>query len=450
MIIEPKKKEAIDKEAFRIMELLEVSEDTNYIGSSQKGSLGHQKAQDLSEKIIDTPTLIQTTRLEKTLAIKECYKGKCIGFNEASYKQFKNFVSSMHNARGIKELISSQFIEQKSFEWLLKTFKNKQADQNFSSYLHDEMLSSIGESKIHFQILHLDIEQSFKIGEVTIEFFTKEYFDLLFERFKSESPEITETSLQQMRSQYHGKVYATCTVRAEKERGKEIAFEKCALAIDILKICSDTADIPNARLSFDIDRRTKEVLQYEVILINDAEKNPFNVEVTRLPLHHQIYKNDWARILNRQFNDFHNFLLTLPAEQSELQQLIINAIKRYGSSISNPNLYQRVVELFTILESLVLTNADVPIMNSVCNYCSKLVFKKPEERKDVIALLKSMYSVRSAFIHHAKEREIPSDQIRKFQVVVRILLTTLIKKSKQHSTKESLLQEIDEAILNAY
>ena len=64
-------------------------------------------------------------------------------------------------------------------------------------------------------------------------------------------------------------------------------------------------------------------------------------------------KKEWERIISRRMLDFHKFLLQIENnDASEVQQLIINSLKRYGNAISNIKLHQRIVELFSILESL--------------------------------------------------------------------------------------------------
>jgi hypothetical protein len=369
----------------------------------------------------------------------------------SSDKEFQKLINEILKDKDINSLISKDFIERKAFYWFLKTYKDKKAESNFSSYILNEMQNSIEELKVHYSMLYLNISHPFQIGNVKFEFFTKAYFDSLVNNFRINNPEKLENPYESMRNDYQGKVYATYVVKAESEKAKEIALEQCSLAVDVLKMCSDTIDLPQARLSFDIDSRTKESIRNEVLLTRPKSIDPtFSINIYRLPTEHRITEQEWGRMKLRQIADFHNFLLSLKGENSELEKLILNGIKRYGNAISNSNIHQRVVELFTILESLLLPNKNTPIIDSVCKYCSKLVFKQPNNRKDIIELLRSMYDVRSSLIHHAKEITFPIDDLRKLQYTVIILLANLIKKCEKHKTKQSLLTEIDDAILSAY
>jgi Apea-like HEPN len=149
-----------------------------------------------------------------------------------------------------------------------------------------------------------------------------------------------------------------------------------------------------------------------------------------------------------EFGDF--VLHTEGKELSELENIIITGIISFSKAISNPDLHQRIVEIFSIFEFLLLKDEDQPIIESVTRYCSKLTSKSVEERKEIISLLKELYKVRSGMIHHAKRKKINNNKLTLFQVTLLVLLRKLINKSKTHKTKLSLIDEIDLEILKAY
>jgi len=453
MIINEKKKEYIDKEIFKMVELLvkiEEKEVKKNKDDFKKGSFAHKSYIDLTDRLIDSPIIKKTLSIDHKfiIAIEESFHNETIGYTEKEYPVFDKFINNIYKEETIRTKISIEFIHDKVFSWITKTYRTKQAQNLFSSYLLDEIENSIEELKFYYPILHLDIEKPFFVGNVKIEYLTKEFFDKLFENQTKNKDKAYDSAIKK----YVGAVFATYIIKAERSKAEEIALNECSLAVDILKICSDTTEAPQLKLSFDIDSRIRENITHEV-LITKADITDGNLSVSeyRGPSHHSITLKDLNYMYkNRELITFHNFLLNMPLTPSELEQLIINGMKRYGNAISNVNYHQRIVELFTILESLLLIDNNSPIIESVCKYGSKLVFKKPEHRKDIISLLKDMYNVRSALIHHAKEKPFEIDKLRKLQIFVVLLFSQLIEKSNRHKTKESLLQEIDDAILNAY
>jgi predicted metalloenzyme YecM len=107
------------------------------------------------------------------------------------------------------------------------------------------------------------------------------------------------------------------------------------------------------------------------LIKNNKKDNDFSITKRRLPAFHQINDAYIYRLNHRNLQFFISFLSSLPSEQNELQKILINAIRRFGKALSNYNLNQRIVEIFTIMESLVVPNAQANILESLTRYCSK-------------------------------------------------------------------------------
>jgi len=454
MVLNDRKRQYIDKEIFNILELLEEKDFKKLDKEGEEkanGSLSQKAALDLTKMLVDAPMIMGETDYFGVISKYECYRNKCIGLNQENYKRLIKLANTIYQEKTIKNIISKEYIEEEIFKWLLLTYKAKKVEYIFSIFLIEGMEKSLKNLKFHFPILYLDIHEPFCIGNVFFSFFTKNYLDQLDEYQKNKNSENHNNSFEKLKQDYQGKVFASYVIKAEYKKGQEIAYEHCSLAVDILKMCSETTDFPYVELGFDIDSRVNINPQNETIVCDaENELEGFTVTRSRPKHYHKINEQEWERICRRQVGDFHKFLLSITADLTELQQLIINGIKRYGNAISNKNQHQRVVELFTILESLLLVDQNSPIIESVCKYCSKLVFKLPEDRKNLINLLKSMYEVRSSLIHHGKEKNFETNNLRQLQYIVIMLLSVLVSKSEVHKTKQSLLQEIENAILNAY
>lgn len=109
-----------------------------------------------------------------------------------------------------------------------------------------------------------------------------------------------------------------------------------------------------------------------------------------------------------------------------------------------------MLSFFTILESLLLKNENASIQESLCKYCPKLITKDIVKRKKTENLIKSMYKIRSAYIHHAKQNVFPEINLLNLQQIVGALILVMLNKSVHFENKKSLLDEIDEAINKAY
>lgn len=453
MNFKEQKQQYVDNEGFNLLKLIEdiVLEPRQPIVSKQSGSIHEKIALDLSDKIIDSPQIESELDHLGNASRREIYQNRSVGFNSVDYLKIKRLSVTVGEEKSIKHKISLEFIEKKIFEWLVKTHKANTAEKTLTTFLLDEFLLETKSLRIRFPIINLDIDHPFEIGKATFDFFTEEYFRNLSRYNKQEGSTTREDSYEHIRQKYQGKVFVSYDVTAEGKKAEGVAREYCSLAVDLLKMCSDTLDIPDLGLNFDIDSRVKFASKSEVIFTRaENELDEFTITLYGPSGRHRIGDQQWTFMVRRGLASFHTFLLKLSEDPTELETLIINSIKRYGNAMSSHNLHQRIVELFTILESLLLLNTNTPIIESVCRYCSKLAFKEVEERKQSIEILKTMYDVRSKLIHHGKEVAFEMGNLRKLQYIVVILLEVLIGKTKQHISKQSLLQEIEDAIMRAY
>lgn len=445
----------INKTAFDLVEKVKDLENKAVLkndNSILEGSLKHKEFIDWTDKLIDSPIRTSSTLITgEKVDIKECYKNKCYGFDEEAYKSFKKFLDVVNSIKSINSCISYEFLHEKAIYWIFKTYNDKQAQTEFWVYLIDEINDAIKEYKIYFPILYLEIISPFKIGNVNFEYFSKELLDDWSNRLVLENPDIKDNHIELfIRKEFQGQVFASFTVKAEYRRARELAFEECALCIDVLKMCSLTTVVPNYKLSFDIDCRTNENLKNQVII--QEPKQPYNLhlDMYRIPNEYKITRKEWEDLQGKGLYGFHLFLLEKDKTDCELSNLIINSIKLYAQAISTEDLHKRIVDLFTIYESLLLKDENVGIIENVCRYASKLVFEKVEDRKYLIDLIKEMYQVRSAVVHHAKKKQFDMEKLFRLQLSIVILLNNLIKKLPLHQTKKSLLDEIDYEIMKAY
>ena len=435
----------LDAEGYEILSTLVDEAQEKVVPTEPSGSLAHQQAIDISDRIVGGSVIYGSALEGSGQFMKRCQNGQCVVLQGEGMERFRKLVQSVSKEREVHASVSRKFVEQNMFAWLLDSHDHKRVTQSLSSHLSNAVEAAIRTYKVHFLVMNLDIGRPFEIGRCSFGFFSRSFFDSLQGNNQSDP----NSGFAVARVKYQGKVYVAIEVRAQAERAGEIAFEHCGLAVDVLKICSDTLDDPTYKLSFDIDRRVRENLMNETILCEVGKTDSFNVTYTRQPNHHVIGDEEFARMKSRQGGDFHNFILSLSASPSELEKLILNAIRRFGAAISTPVLHQRTGELFTILESLVVDNNDSRIIDSLCKYCSRLIFKKVDDRIDAIRILKSMYEVRSAWVHHAKAKNFDMNDMRRLQLIVAMVLLSLIQKSRSVKTKKEILAEIDSAILAA-
>ncbi|HTF18144.1 MAG TPA: hypothetical protein VK658_08740 [Chryseolinea sp.] len=435
----------IDQESLLLIDLLETSTlmpDDPVADDPKK------------EKLIDPPPILTFTMPDNYILTKgnlpfDCFKRTCIGFNEENYIRFKKLVDTIHKGHEVGTKISHEFVHKTVWGWLIQAKRKGQSDGSLSDYLHEQLNGAIKEYKMHFTILYLHPKYKFNIGLAEFGSFSGEYFDKFIDTFNKNKPGLPNVFVR-MKKEYFGQKYVAVTVEGEKIRAQQIAADYCAIAVDILKICSDTLDQPDLKISFDIDFRSQESPQDKTLVEAINSEDGLTTQLRRKPANYDLEERRMAAIEKRGLNTFRDFLISIEQEKpSELQNLILRAIRRFADALTNTDLHRRVASLFTILESLLLLDQDSPITDSVVKYTTRLVSKDIETRKILSVLIKELYKVRSKWVHHAIEEPIHEKDLAGLQIVVHTLLKVLIGKTKQHKEKATILKEIDDAILSA-
>jgi hypothetical protein len=450
MEFNPHLKKHIDAKSLELVELMShrrITPESSKEKIIYHGSVDHKSAVDISDKIVTGLGMTQSTTNYNGIAIDRWFRqnGDEYGFDQKEYVEFRKAIGSFYKDQEIIRLISFKFLLDITFDWVLETKRNGQAMENLSDYLTNKINSALTTETYCFPILNLEISEPFNIGPVTFKYFTREDFDQLTSNFDKNKVDDLDNPYPTIREMYEGMVVASSLEYGERGQAEAIARARSLIAIDLLKICSDTLELPDMDLSFDIDMRAREQLESQMISHGSESIDKFNISKKRLPRIHQINSSYFSRLRERQLPQIAHYVFSGDSNK-ELHELIVNAIANFGDALSTRDLNKRVVELFSIYESLLIPNDSSPIQDSLNKYGTKLIFKTLDDRRGLKSLFIEMYKVRSAMVHHGKRKEFDIENLRKLQLALFMLIIALIKKSVKHDTKASIIAEIDDAI----
>ena len=378
--------------------------------------------------------------------------GVLTGFLDTdSRAEYLKFVRSLYKQRKIKTHISYDFLESTCFSWMIRSY-NQEKLLEFSEYLIKELNSNCRMYWIFFPIIFLEIEKNFHSGKVSIDFLKDADFDSF-----SKSIGLDKERVSDYKRRFTGQVMASIALGpCDREKAKIEGFKTCGLAIDALKLYCQTVDNPKVYTDFDIEYRVRlnprmQFLTMEIEMIVDGVSiNPKDLLLheQRNPNHFFLTKEYYQRMVEQGF-DIVSAFISKP-RKNEIGDLVKKGIQLFAVAISTGDIYRRIVDLFIIIESFLIRNETEPILTSLTKYFPKLVTKKPEDRNLVKQALTSLYSVRSAVVHHGKNKKVDLQELAILQTSIRIMIIRFIEMSYKNEKKDSILNEIDEAIEKAY
>jgi len=235
-------------------------------------------------------------------------------------------------------------------------------------------------------------------------------------------------------------VFAVVTVSGNESYAKEVAYDKCCFATDIFKICSDLYHNnffnPKKR-QFDVVNDF--VTQGKSYIFYKELGNPENSYAS---FHSNRYPSCIDSIILESvnkwnINDFESlFRVIYSADSKSIHKVIKRACHIYSQSFSINNLYERVVLLCTVLDTLA-TNERMGKVPQLKKFLPVLILKCDRLSERLRLFIELIYDIRSAYIHNAEEKHITDREVDKLEkIVYRVILQMVRNSYKYESTKE--------------
>lgn len=372
------------------------------------------------------------------------FENEKVGYDFKGVEKIHTLIYNILKDSEIEEKISEYFLFDKIFEWLITTHGKEDVAITLSKYLEMQMNSSIKELVIYIPVLFLEADRELLLGDVRLLYLKESY---IRELSKKVADNRREEYIKSM-IMYKGQLMAKTIVYAESGKAIANAQEKACFAIDILRILSPTVEEPRLSIYYDVDFRNTNRKGNQVIVQepNAPENMSHSMNGHAIPF--VIDQKVWFTLLKIGLPEFVEFKKRTQQKVTELDILILNAIKLFSKALGNHDFHERIVYIYSVLESLLLLDENSAIIDSVAKYLPLLITSDINQRKQVASTVKGMYNVRSAMIHHGKKKDIDMKQLKFLQVITRALIISLVKLTPQKTTKREILKEIDDRLMS--
>ncbi len=435
----------LNKEAFELINLVVFKpkeipkERTELIGSLKERGFN-----DWSDKLVGAMIEIATDDTGNTVEIYLVEDNGSYGFDKEQYVSFSKLIYNLYSLEQLNQKVSLKFIEAKSFDWIIEVYKKQKADSNLYDYLIAK--AEVIPYTFFFPILNLEIEAPFNIGNTEFTYFTKEYFDNLYNTLKAKNNSYTEEDFQHIyRKDFQGQVLAKVIVTAERNKAEEIAKKNVEIAVDVLKLYSVSTIVPERKTMFDLNYKLGYQVQSNFLThkLNESESLALSIRFNNNPLsftkmHYQYAFQSGLKI----FSDY----ISLKTKD-ELHEIIIQSIHLFGAAISNWDLHLRCVNLITILESIFLLAEESNNMEHKTKArLSKALTNEHQKKERLKTIFSNIYQVRHKMIHKAKRIEINYKELSEAQMNMVNLFLRLIELNTKYGFKDktTLIEKLNE------
>jgi hypothetical protein len=357
-------------------------------------------------------------------------------FTINNYREVNKLAEAIQSTSLCRDKLSFSFIEQNLFAWIKDTFK-KNHDLNFTTFFIDKALLNIKKLTFFTPISNLHVEEPFKICSSEIRIIKKEHFDEM-----QSTSALPKEIITQFRKEYQGLACVVTDVEAEPDYASDVALEEAKKVVSVLAIFSRATLIPDIMCMSQIKglENIKTVTSFIGLggetpafssqMLDTASMEPWflsKIEVEELK---KLGIEKISKLITT--NQLNNF-----------KESVLNSLMLYSKSAFTADPLDKLVFMLSSLESLLLKSANEPIQQNLAERMAIFSQGNLTDRKNLIKTTRSVYALRSNYLHHGKNSE-NTEIIEEFMKFVCFFYMTLLQNIDRYDTKEEFLNAIDD------
>lgn len=397
---------------------------------------------EIKEKLVDNQG--------RTIGIFFRMNGIMIGLEKAEYANLSTLAESIQRLPQIREKLSQEFIEEALFSWLKEKYITKEINDTFINHLESLAGEQVKAIIVYVPIAQAIVEVHFKFCGAIIKNISKELIDDITSRVHFTSDQDKDAYLrwaERFRKKYQGYAAATFLLECEPKQAIIVSLEKARIISDLLGIYSGAVLFPYAK-SFSKIKGTENIEGYEIILQTDEDA--FETVDGTLDTSYMYRPLMISKVLLEHCDNDGLFILSNIATKknpSEFEKTVLTMAMLYSKAAFTADPMAKLVYILSALESTFLKSESEPIQQNLSERMAFFIANELEKRKEIIKNVKSVYALRSKYLHHGHSSE-EIEQLSKFFMNVFSLFVKLLKVSGMFKDKNEFLNKIDDIKLS--
>ncbi len=135
--------------------------------------------------------------------------------------------------------------------------------------------------------------------------------------------------------------------------------------------------------------------------------------------------------------------LAVKEKPTEFESLILNTSTLYSKAAFTAEPLEKLVYILSALESTLLKNENEPIQQNLAERLAIFTSQELAERKSIVKAVKSVYGLRSRYLHHGHTSG-ELEGLSEFLLHVWIFYIKLLGASQSFTNKSGFLEAIDD------
>lgn len=373
------------------------------------------------------------------------FNDKRFGLSENNYSQLREIAERIQSLAAVRSVLSLSFVEKQLFSWISKKYRGLNVPDLFVEYLDEEASAVIKTITTWIPIANLEVETAFAISGSEIRPFSKSMIDKWAAKVDTLAGENKENALkffEKIRKDYQGLAAVVTTTTSEPEYANDYALEEAQKITAVLGIFSGATLMPDVKCVSNI-KGSELIAQSTIFLIGD--KDTFQMTSGIIDKASAKYWRLGQRdIIEIQKTGLDTISALLASDSpTEFEKSTLNAVFLYSKSAFTADPVEKVVYMLSSLESILLKNENEPIQQNLAERIAVFTAQELSKRKAIIKMIKSIYGVRSRYLHHGHTSS-ELKLISEFMMQVWVFYIQLLANVMRFSTQEEFVNAIDD------
>ncbi len=366
--------------------------------------------------------------------------GGFVTIPESDFKDVIKTIQTIANIPSIRAVAHFDEIRDISFEWI-RGSHTKSVDKRYCCFLKERLEEAVKEFTVLLPMSNISIESSICFGELEIVSIGEEYFRKWGDACTPNimSPEQKEMFILEQRKKMQGIAGIEVAVTATASQAEAIAKQKAAHAVAFLSLFSRGAFVPSLPTVFSL--QGEEHVRQSSAVISGEDHLSFVSDAFSDDTHGWRLGNSSIRDIRASHLDLYA-RICFSEGRTKLEERLVNALTIFSHGVRQKTTEEKLVYIFTSLESLLLRNESEPIQQNVGERFSYIVAHTAESRMETLKVFKYCYSLRSSFIHHSKN-DINLKKVETFLQHCHFFYLSMISLTEKFGSPEELLDGIN-------
>lgn len=333
------------------------------------------------------------------------HAGMITGLQGEGYRALRRLAEAMQRTSALRMLIGVNTLELWIFEWVRSRVVSS-TDASMSHVVLARVATRIADYEVVLPLFRVELPGQIQIGRVLLRTITSADFVRWEESVIDKTKSPTEKNqlhglFHRERQRVQGFVGAVMSLRGERNHVIEVASEEADEAVSILRLFSHAILSPLAQSFCTLwGRQHIESTAHLVFRSSHSEVTIGNSVRTTNDFIWRIDADRWRLIRQDALDALIQALFA--SNPTAFQDEVKAAIVLYSQSALSVLPAEKLLTILIPLESLLLRNQSEPIADNIAIRVAFATGETLEERKRIVDVVKEVYGMRSAYVHHRR------------------------------------------------